>query len=215
MIDIVIPNGNEKEFVEMASKLGYDSLCFLYSKPTKIEIKSKLKLYSGVLTTVNNIGKYDSDLVCIKGSDDNRIFFESSKGDLVFGLEIQRKDFIHHRSSGLNHVLCSLAKEKEKVVCVSFSDLINSSSLERSRMFGRISQNIVFARKYKFSLGLASFATNPLQMRSPHDFKAFLIVLGMHPSESKNALSCVEKKILNNFRKKSSSYIAEGIEIIE
>ena len=30
MIDIVIPNNNEEEFIVIAEKLGYNGLCFLY-----------------------------------------------------------------------------------------------------------------------------------------------------------------------------------------
>jgi len=31
MIDIVIPNNNEEEFIKMAEKLGYKELLFLYN----------------------------------------------------------------------------------------------------------------------------------------------------------------------------------------
>ena len=31
MLDIVFPQNNEKEFIKVAKKLDYDSLCFVYS----------------------------------------------------------------------------------------------------------------------------------------------------------------------------------------
>ena len=76
-------------------------------------------------------------------------------------------------------------------------------------------QNIRFARKFKFELAIASFATSPDKMRSPHDLKAFLITLGMHPKESKESLTAISNKIQDKLKKKSPSYIAEGIELIE
>ena len=39
MIDIVIPNNNEKEFVSIAEKLGYKTLCFLYNFDKYLEKK--------------------------------------------------------------------------------------------------------------------------------------------------------------------------------
>ena len=39
MIDYVIPHKNEQEFIDVAEKLGYDELCFLY--PAKDYKESK------------------------------------------------------------------------------------------------------------------------------------------------------------------------------
>ena len=211
MIDVVIPNGNEKDFIRMAEKLGFSSLCFIYEKPTVASYDSKLKIYSGIIS--KKIKHINSDLVVVPNAD--RTFFESEHGDMGIHLEIQTKDFLHHKSSGLNQVLCELAKQNRKITGIDFSMILNSNSVERALVFGRIVQNIHFARKYKFDLALCSFASNPSEMRSPHDLKAFLISLGMHPSEAQNALSCVEKKILDNIRKKSPSYIGEGVEIVD
>lgn len=36
MLDIVFPKNNEEEFIDMAKKLGYLSLCFVYEFGNKI-----------------------------------------------------------------------------------------------------------------------------------------------------------------------------------
>ena len=40
MIDIVIPNNNEEEFITIAGKLGYKELLFLYSFDNYINLKN-------------------------------------------------------------------------------------------------------------------------------------------------------------------------------
>ena len=51
MIDIVVPDGEEKKFIKIAEKLGYKGLVFLYKKPkdlAALKKTTKLKLYSGL-----------------------------------------------------------------------------------------------------------------------------------------------------------------------
>ncbi len=219
MFDVVVSKDNEERFVAMAEKLGYTGLCFLYKnqkelnskKLESLRSKSELNLYAGILT--DEPKQFNTDLTVVK--DCGRKFFESKFGDLVINLEKQPKDFMHHRSSGLNQVLCKLAKEKGKVITIDFSLILNSKDTERANILGRIMQNIVFARKYKFDLALASFATKPEDMRSPHDLKAFLITLGAHPSEASKALKSIKNKISHNLKKKSTSYLAEGVELVD
>ena len=59
MKDIVIPNNNEKEFIQIAEKLGYKELIFLYNYndfQNKKEIESKkIKIQKGILADPRNI----------------------------------------------------------------------------------------------------------------------------------------------------------------
>ena len=61
MIDIVIPNKNEEEFILMAEKLGYSGLCFLYNFEDYINDKkfnkNKIKVYNGVLAGNKDMNK--------------------------------------------------------------------------------------------------------------------------------------------------------------
>src|SRR3989338_10317532 len=124
MIDITIPNNNEEEFITIAEKLGYRGLCFLYdfnsysNKQEKSGKNEKIKIYTGVLADSKNIYKIKSKLknervfVAVRSSDNDRETIKQAKADMVFSFEDNaQKDFIHHRASGLNHILCKLAKE--------------------------------------------------------------------------------------------------------
>ena len=43
MIDIVIPNNNEEEFITIAEKLGIKELMFLYPYENYIKLKDNIK----------------------------------------------------------------------------------------------------------------------------------------------------------------------------
>lgn len=215
MIDVVLPDENEEDFMKMAVRLGFSSLCFVYDKPTKLKVKSdKLELFSGVLTKEKK--SIDADLVLVKASGDDRFFFEKSSYDLIFDLELYgRTESMHSRNSGLDQVNCKLANQNYKLVALNFSSVLNNKGMKRSRILGRMMQNVRFCRKFKVRSVIASFASDPYSMRSPHDLKAFGISLGMHPSEAKLALTNVYDKIKHNIKKKSPDYISEGVEIVK
>jgi len=96
MIDIVIPNNNEEEFIAMAERLGYKGLCFLYdiddylSDRRKLQIRHKIKTSFGILANDRNINKIKSRLkgqkvfTAIKSSNIDRNVIEGSKVDLIF-----------------------------------------------------------------------------------------------------------------------------------
>jgi len=218
MMDIIFPKNNEKEFIKTALKLGYKNICFLYDYKAKIKkIKEKnLDIFSGIITGPAEMKKArNADLIVVKSSEKDRHVFEKAKPDLIFDLELKaKKDFIHHRNSGLNHVLCNLAKKNKILVGFSLSSLLSTKDMLRSQIIGRIKQNIRLCRKYKIKTVLASFATTPYEMRSSHDLISLGISLGMHPKEAKESLQNALQKINSNKKKKSPDYIAEGIEIV-
>lgn len=185
--DVVFPDGNEEEFIEMAKKLGYGGLFFIYpiEKLKKNESITKgINIKKGSISDIKNFQKAKrlTGFVIVKGSKNDRHVLEKLKPSILFDLESGfQKDFMHHRASGLNQVLCKIA-EKNKVA-IGFS--ISSDS----KILGRIRQNIRLCRKYKVKTIIASFAKDPYEMRPPHDLIAMFICLGMHPSEAKNSLS--------------------------
>ena len=199
-IDVVFPDNNEREFISIASKLGYNSLCFVYkfdkNKIAKYKelIKNqqkntKLKLYLGILAEFNEINKAKkhADLILVQNSEKNREVLEKSKADILFDLETQNKrDFIHHRASGLNHILCNLANKNNKIIAFSLNSILNSKN--KAQVLGRISQNIKLCRKYKVKTLISSFAKNPFEMRSVSDLMNLFVVLGMHQKEAKDSL---------------------------
>lgn len=192
MIDIVFPRNNEKEFIELAKVLGFDELIFVYS--------NKADFYHGALGIVIHNAllcgekKVQKDFFCfVRNPEDARYVFEKSSPFCVFGLEVQSRDFMHHRGSGFNHVMARFAAEKGVHLGFSFRSILNSSSVQRAQIIGRLKQNIRLARKYRVKTIIASFAESPFEMRSPHDLANFFAVLGMHPKEAKDSL-CREFK---------------------
>lgn len=199
-MDIVIPHNNEEEFIVMAEKLGYTDLCFLYSfndylsKQKKSET-NKIKIFEGVLADNKCIYKIkaklkkDNVFVAVRSSSNDREIIEKSKPDIIFSFEdIARKDFIHQRASGLNHILCRSAKENMVIIGFSFSSILNAEN--KNFVLGRMMQNTQLCRKFKVRTIVASFAQNHFEMRSAHDLISLFEILGV-----KNPLFLKEKDI--------------------
>ena len=198
MIDIVIPNNNEEQFISMAEKLGYDSLCFLYSidsyTSNKDSIKKigatgkKIKIVHGIIADSKTIGRIKGKLkgekafTAVKSSENDRQIIEGSMANMIFSFEENpRRDFIHQRASGLNHILCKLAKEKKVAAGFSLSLILNDKN--KNAILGRMMQNISLCKKFKLKTIIASFAQYPYDMRGAHDIKSLFEILGGKNSE--------------------------------
>ncbi|MFH1506204.1 MAG: RNase P subunit p30 family protein [archaeon] len=202
-IDIVRPQDNEKEFIEVAERMGMKGIIFLYTKQDKkileqvekLKKEIKLKLLKGLLikdTRQANKAKKDFNLLFGLGTREN---FENKSVQIIFDVESDtRKDYIHNRNSGLNQVHCKLAKEKNKIIAFSFSQVLNSDRPEI--ILGRLIQNIVLCRKYKNDFVIASFAQDPYEMRCCRDYEALLRVLGATPKQAKEAKDHLGKLFL-------------------
>lgn len=193
MFDIVFPNNNEQEFFAMAQRLGWKGLVLVYApgKLPKQEFQSPLPVRHGVVVEPEKAGVFRKKgmLTFVKCSEHDRQVLEQGAASVLFGAEsTQPKDYIHQRGSGLNQVLCALAKKNNVAIGLCLSDVISAQDALRAQLMGRMMQNIVLCRKYKVKMLAGSFATSPWQMRSPHDTQSFLTVLGMHPAEAKTAL---------------------------
>jgi len=194
--DFVFPNGNEEEFIELALKLGYSRLCFIYKyskgkdeyneRVKKLQEKTKLKLSYGFLASLKDTNKIKTkNLIFVKGSAKNRFFIEKKKADVLFSLEDgKREDFMHHRASGLNHVLCTLASKNKIAVGFSFNMLLRDRK-NLYKILGRMMQNIQLCRKYKVKTLIGSFAERPFEMRAAENLINLFSVLGMNKGEVK------------------------------
>ena len=191
--DFVLPRNNEAEFIEIASKLDIKKLHFLYDfdnydkeKPAKkIDLINQYKDVSveiGFLVNHRNFSKSSkqSRIIVAKGSDRNRMLIESGKIRMIYGFEeLQRKDYLHQRASGLNHVLCDLAKKNNVTIGFSYSSLFNKNSSVSSLIMGRMIQNISLCRKYKVKTVIGSFSAYPYELRAPHDTSSIFKIFGM------------------------------------
>ncbi|MBI5391933.1 hypothetical protein HZB00_02935 [Candidatus Woesearchaeota archaeon] len=108
---------------------------------------------------------------------------DQKKVDLILNPHLgNRKDHLHYRDSGLNHVLCNLAHQTNAAVGITLP------SLKTAEDYGRVQQNIILCRKAKVPVFLFSFAEHPYSMRSVHDLLSFCRILGMSSQEAKRAV---------------------------
>jgi hypothetical protein len=202
--DIVFPKSNEKDFIEIAEKLDIDGLCFAYlftDKTTTAKIKDKLKqlqkttkikLKAVFSASGNKIYKvHDTGEIAISEASENiRDLIAKYKPDVVYNLELgSKKDFAKSRNSGLDKATCQFASKDNVIIAFSFSTILNSKNLPH--LLGRIKQNIKLTKKYKVKTAIASFASTPYEMRSPHDLKSFLLSIGMYTANAKNSIEAI------------------------
>jgi len=182
MFDIVFPNSNEQEFITMAEKLGINELCLTYDSPKDIsgwQSKTSIKLFSGILVKPGSEQKFvgKADILIAKTSDPNtmRLLAETGHINIIYDLEqAERPDFIHHRNSGLNHIICKMIAEKNISIYFNFSSILDSSGKTRAIILGRMKQNLRFAKKYDIQFSASSFAAHPFDMRSDLVRNSFL-----------------------------------------
>jgi RNase P/RNase MRP subunit p30 len=201
MIDIVFPKDNENEFIRLAEKLGLEGLCFVYTSPKDIsqfQKLTKLKLSSAILCAPEDVRKFKGRITTIVSAPDDqtklRHIIEQARPDIIFNLEFaMRKDFMHHRASGLNHIMATIAREKDVAIGLNFAKLLELRPLDRALCMGRMQQNIHFARKFKFRCITASFARDPWQMRAEREIISFFTCLGADTGILNTAISKVSK----------------------
>ena len=202
--DVVFPEGNEKDFVELAGKLDVDALCLAYPYNGKKSVKDAKVRVAGMqkngeiilkpvfLTSEKEIYKvHDLDeLAVTDASGDSREIIARYRPDIVYNLELSgRKDFAKSRNGGLDKATCQFAEKNGVIAAFSFSAILNSGNLPV--LLGRIRQNAMLCRKYGVKTAIASLSSDPLEMRSPHDLRAFLLSIGMHTSNAKSSIETV------------------------
>ena len=179
MIDVVFPNKNEAEFIEMAERLGISGLILVYKNKNEFyNKKTKIPTENALLVEPKDVRKvHDSKALAICTASREAL---ERGADIVYGFELQEvRDPTHFRASGLNQVLCKIATNKKVKIGFSFASILGTMGQKRSILLGRIMQNIIFCRKFKTPMRIASFATEPYQMRAEAEMAAFFRQLGM------------------------------------
>lgn len=166
---VLVQEGQEASFIARAEELGVEELVLLYEKPPQKEVadKKSLKILSGLVGTK----KSSANIQIVLGTSFNGWFSGLTHvGELEL---IERKDSLHQRRSGLNHVL--LAEFKKKNVCVLFS----YSLLQKRNLIGRMMQNVMLCKKAEVKTELVSLARKPEDIRHPRDVAALGRILGL------------------------------------
>jgi len=143
-----------------------------------------------------------ADLVIVDGRTDEpaRAASESWDVDLIVNPELnEERDLVDQWSSGLDHIMSSFMAERDIGYLVNCGNLLHSSGLRRTRLIGRIMQNLRLAKKYGFKVVVSSGSRTPQDARNPSDLTQVAMMLGMDEDAAENATS----KNTEHFMKKS------------
>ena len=177
---------------EKAEKLGFE--VFSLDKSLIINTESRPELMS----KISSLHSKKLPIIVLGSTDEiNRAALEDKRVDMLLSPEEKKKkDFMHFRNSGLNHILCRFASQNNIKIGISFSSLVRNSGKELSLRLGRIMQNIMICRKYRTKIVIASFAESQEQLASPYELKSLGFSLGMTPSQANESLEAA-KEIFN------------------
>ncbi len=128
-------------------------------------------------------------IVIVKGRDDsfNRKILENKKVNILLSPENgYKKDKLKQRDSGLNHILCRIARDNSIAIGIDFQEILNKRDEGKKQLAGhlaRIMQNIKLCRKSKVKIILMNTAG-----RDNHGLRALLATLGMPTGMAKAAV---------------------------
>ena len=191
LTDICIPEGNEEDFIEIATRLGTKALLFLYEPKkerdiTKIDNKG-IKIYTANLilknTNKQGLNFASANLQTIENKHISHLYdFES----------FEEKDNHHYRRSGMNQAIAKKIKEQNKTMIISVEQIITNK--EPHKIIGRVQQNLELAKKYKLQIAIASMAQKPENMRPEKEMQALIKTLG-HEEIAKRAIQEITKQL--------------------
>jgi len=108
----------------------------------------------------------------------NMFLVANKKVKVIFNFEkFSGRDYFNIRQSGLNQVLCKALKKNGIAVGFSFSEVLNKEGFERSKLLGKMEQNVRFCKKYKVKMVFDNFTDGEL-VRDKVVLDAFAKVLG-------------------------------------
>lgn len=104
--------------------------------------------------------------------DFNREILENKKVNMLVLNHKLGKDKLKERNSGLNHILCKIARENNITLAVNLEELNTENKKEKAEILARIIQNIKLIKKYKNKLKI-------LNSQDDYNTKSLLLILGM------------------------------------
>ncbi|MBS3074652.1 hypothetical protein J4447_04360 [Candidatus Pacearchaeota archaeon] len=118
-------------------------------------------------------------------ADFNRKLIErKSTKAIILDHAHNKRDSLYERDSGLNQVLCRMAKQKNVIFIIDLNELNAADLKTRAEILGRIIQNIRLINKFKNHLKI--IRPNNLD---DNDVLSFLISLGASTDLAKRALA--------------------------
>ena len=123
--------------------------------------------------------------VVVLAKDDffNRKIFENKDVDLVVGLEFHnRKDFLKQRDSGLNEVLCKLAKQNNISLGFDMNKFKSLNQDDLAKVLARVIQNIKLCEKFGVDMLIVG-------NYNKQDVLSFFLTLGSSTGFAKHCVS--------------------------
>jgi len=132
---------------------------------------------------IDKLAKEGKPIIIIgKTIDYNRLLLESKKINTLILTHKDQKDRMKQRESGLNQVLCKIAKENNVSFAIDLKELTQESKKERAEILARIIQNITLIKKYNNKLKLINYTERNTAF-------SFLITLGLPTNQAKEAVN--------------------------
>ncbi|MGB9708096.1 MAG: hypothetical protein ACPLXC_02085 [Candidatus Pacearchaeota archaeon] len=114
--------------------------------------------------------------IYVLGTNDkiNRVALEHKKVKALVSPEFGRVfDYTGYRNSGLNQVLCKIARDNNKEIIENFSDFLEKDKKNKAIWLGRVLQNARLCKKYHTKFIVAQFIKSEkeiFEIRKIEDF---------------------------------------------
>ena len=118
-------------------------------------------------------------IVLAQNSEFNRKILENKKVNILLNPGFNGEDRLKQRDSGLNEVLCKIAKENKIKIGINIEDLTKNKEKEQALILSRIIQNIRLCKR----------TGTEIRFLGKYDKKnlfSLLIILGAPTSQAKN-----------------------------
>ena len=106
--------------------------------------------------------------VVVRGKDIefNRKVLEMKKVNTLILSHKNKKDKLKERDSGLNQVLCKLARDNNITLALDFTEILIENKLEKAKMLARLKQNIKLIKKFKNNLAVINKPKDSISLAS-------------------------------------------------
>lgn len=111
----------------------------------------------------------------------NRKALENKKTTILILSHKNKQDKLKQRDSGLNQVLCKIAKENNITLVFDMHELKEKDKKTKAEILGRMLQNIRLIKKYKNKFKL-------INCKNKEQARAFLLTLSLPTNQIKKAL---------------------------
>lgn len=241
-IDVHVETGGSAEMADMAKRLGLDS--FVCAGPNAVS-KAGPKVwpgarcegegtavgrpyghvYTGVIVrpkkgqvAAEARANRNADVVFAQGNEDvNREASECWEVDVIASPELSsERDYTRQRGSGIDLPIAKFCAERGIAIEFNFNNILQSYGDARSRLLGRMAQNVTICRRAKCPMLITSGARALAEMRDATVLMAFGEHVGMTAEEAKGALTTAPARILEKAdRRRDPNVITKGLTVLD